>query len=1665
MEVTLDFDAAPGAVSASTLSYAPPAAASTHFPESKNMRSPAELGVVETQNKNDPSNAEKNRSNPMSSIKILKREINHDRTFQAIQSMQSPAAAAAAASFSFSEVLPSMICSIAYRGLEMFFCTLQDNSKVYGICARTRVTLQFLEIPPNSTVIWLSSNASNGMVMVGLSHGEIHTYVPKETYARQTTNSTLISAYGRYRWVNGPIVDCRPIFFDGSRNSKTLDFQNIHISSSFDHRLLVGHGNQLAVFLAAPDDLVENGELLWTTRLDGNIVSATLSGDGQAIVYVLEDEGTENDNPCGARTFLRDLDDGAETDMRQKPSSLERSISNASSSIGIVYKPGPFLIHTSGVTQLSFRGFGHVTSNITQDNEGEGNDLLLTFCEGENLARIFSQNSWKELIKWATPPQTKVDWVRGLTAFNIGDLEAQKGQKSKQSQGSRRPSFSSAENSSDTAAFNTARSSHPSTSHPSPCTSAGSWISEITFRSAFPGLRLSRLSYMKRGTDDAQPAHFESMSAILPAGSIIADGILNMKGMGLSVQGVWPAWPSRALEGVETDMNGTLSGSAMSFLGLSSGNAGVNGYSNGQVRGGTHSPPSELRLIASHPKNGNVVLMEFPLWGDQGFGAMELGSPLRYLLSLSEIERAASFSKHEVVCLDYESSSKLCAQIEGNARTVSITWRNQGSHLILPGSNPQTSIFPGYDSDSKSQEVENDTYYDFSVLPVPMSLPQLNIPPSLRLDKIVAIQWWPEENYGGPPQLLCLCSSGTLLIYEMPPPWSAIEPVMPSYDPMTTSANNSLAESIPPVEHCTNDDDESATDSCEGGEYEVNITPHPEFGIGLRLEAQVDGMPAIAGSYKKHPLNGGRLPAERTGMISLGDELLSVNKFSLEGLTFDDIIATVRQVGIDAEAGTPLCLRFRPVMANRLKAGSTAFSEHSSQAQRKSKEQLMAASTNLAYSKPDRVTDAKFDNGSIGTGNIDEIQQEYARIVGLVPEALPSFNSSGSFDSLVLLMPWTYKIESSSVPKSRGAALLIVASGSHIHAKLVELHVSCNPDKASCLDLGSYELAGSNIKSMKTVRTSTDNWCLYLCDENNSGYMLFVQILNTRSDTTKPSESLKTSFEVYPMVLDIKKDSIFRAFSARLIATMDTSNKKEVFIWTATPESRAIESVDKIDQLQERTNEHRYSKFVLCVEKLVDSNDEVVDFQFLSSGCLDAYPWIVLYTKTSAIVYTRPGGKSRWTKSLKLNYMIVPGSKSTVYPQFTVCDTCSISPADSFPHINLVIKSLIDACDEIDYIRSDWHPESLLTYICTETHGPFNSLCQNVRGIYEWLAQYTGTGTGSSKDNYPISNYGYRIALPPLKTLKATNSLAYHSYKSNDNEKEVVNDNAAGLMKMLTTKPIKGISDSENQLSDLLRILCPKEVTEKDATASKLPSLIRKLNRDEIRLLWAIGEITLNPPKYNALDSPAQLALFCFSLFKQLKGAMHDTEEEDVINLNEGILNESTSVSTHFTRRQAFNLNDTSAKPVAVATACALAALTSDNQKALVDKARPENGKIDWETARSIRLPFWLRSDDDLRTISCEIGLAVYRSTRDIMESAIFFIIAGNMKTLNNLAATDGSLSGRKFLKFLNSYDFSSQRGRKAAEKNAFSLLRKNRYTVSAAFFFNGRSSNAKYCY
>jgi hypothetical protein len=528
-----------------------------------------------------------------STIADVNQRARKKRNF-AIKSANSQAAVAAAAEIlqqkqhlKAHQLDGSMFTMLTYRGMEVLFSTTHQNRlQLVGLCSRTRQIFQTLSLPCKEPIVSITSNSYTGMLIVAHHDGTIQTYTPIPTCPGDpeldSNPSHPKAAFGRYRWVNGPLLRPQEIFYQASETPNFADRRSakpghlLEISTSYDHKLLVAHRNQLAVFDVMPLHLLsddpnsqpsstDQAKLLWTTLLQAKIVTAKISGDGQAIVVVMADQESE----YTAATFIHDTEDGSNPTLMNPPT-LERNIS-----VGMVYKQGPYLPHSAPVTRISFRGMGHVTSNVSAQLEDQGNDLLLTYCAEDCSVRIFNQNSWEQLMLWTTPPNSRADWIRGESAFSLGDLESQKKIKSTGSKPlSRKNSGVSLDTMSNgTGGINSALrgTGRPMPTHPPPSSSAGAWIAELTFRNAFPALRLSRLSYMKRGNADSQPAHFESVAAILPAGSIVAQSVLNSDDLGMCVQGIWPAWNPWLSETTDAaESSDTLSGSAMAFLGLSS---------------------------------------------------------------------------------------------------------------------------------------------------------------------------------------------------------------------------------------------------------------------------------------------------------------------------------------------------------------------------------------------------------------------------------------------------------------------------------------------------------------------------------------------------------------------------------------------------------------------------------------------------------------------------------------------------------------------------------------------------------------------------------------------------------------------------------------------------------------------------------------------------------------------------------------------------------------------------------------------------------------------------------------------------------------------------------------------------------------------------------------
>ena len=1603
------------------------------------------------------------------------------RSFLAVKAIKSPAATKAAKRAVKGVTSPSntvvegnialnssMFTTIIYGGMEVVFSYVISHQAVAGVCTRTNFLFQKLNLSSKTPVVSITSNSSSGMLIVAHQDGIIQTYVPVQTdpikFNQAKIQKKPKSVFGRFRWIDGLVVNAAEVFYNLPAEEEVVKFCDrrlgkhgdlVDISSSYDYKLLVAHRQQLAVFDAFPGrgcdenyDFKGNNAatLLWTTILDSNVVSAKMSGDGQALVVVTDRPDIHES--CGAVTFVHDKDDGS-----AGPSG---SISTAS--IGMVFKPGPFLKHATPVTRLSFRGLGHITPSANREQQ-QGNDLLLTYCEEDSTARIFNQNSWRQLMLWIAPPCSRADWIRSTSAFSLGDLEpplksnnGRGGRSGKSRTNSVSSGLSSATGSVNSGfqqpgTFRTAGSG-------SPTSNAGAWIAEITFRGVYPALRLSRLSYMKRGNDDSQPAHFESIAAILPAGSIIAESVLNADDMGLSIQGIWPAWNPWLSTPTNDGADNVVGGSALKFLGLSS--VPPPGKSQGSFgeyyAGGTHSPPTELRLVTSHPENGHIVSMDFPLWGEDDFGAMELGSPIRNVLALSALcslrERKRK-SASIVASMDYESS-RLCAEVKPKGRSIALFWRKEGCMSTYSTEwRTETAAFLRQNTNT-IDPASPDLLHDLSLVHVPLALPSLKLPrgsASGNEDTVIAIEWWPDDSFGGPPLLVAITKSRTILVYEIPPPLFALEPAMPNFD--STNPQLSIASTNSLYENSSADDGSDDEDTrTTRKEYEVLVTPHPDFGLGLRLESPMDGLPAIAGSFKKNPLNDGILPAEKTGMIQLGDELLSVNDVSLENKTFDDIIATVRHVGAALGPGKPLKMKFRPVPFDRSRKNSAvvreSFSVRSNDRSHSSFHNERTSNTQDAVSLA-----AMLYSSSV------EAQQEFGRVIAVLPKAIKSIDGDDLADRFIVL-PWNNGSPTSS-RKLRATALFIYAYENKVQAIRVELPAKAGLDKALKSDLGVIDLLersddkernreDSVIRKIICTESSLDRWCFVVSDNIGGLSLLYLNFKETESHLREESlfEMSHEQYRIIDMGTDLRH---FRVHSpcTNVLAMFDEkeSPRRSIKVWHSRTDASSRDLQAK-GAIKDSNFDKDYYESTITVEPSV-SNSDLLDFCFLKTGYLETFPTMVAFLTSEAIVYQRRGCNNKWASIIRISY---PGILTSNWQSDFSNTFGSVSenmPLDTYPHILPLIRATLSSYDEKNHILSDWHPETLFTHICTEVKGAKYALIGDVKRIFLWIHDKMN---GSSDDNLasnvplltaPLTAWGQEIVAglddaadeEKEEIESARNLTASYSRVTPGSDKDMQN------LKHLYESLQSDISGSSNMNSDDFN---------SENNANCVPGFLTTMNASELLVLRSILNVVMNPPNYGVLDIQGQLTLTIYSIHKEIK-----KEEDGKVKMKKS----SSNISYHgiYVKRKTKTESEERKLHPQNASAGCLAALLSDYQGLIVNTIRQPGQKLDWAAVRNLRIPFWLRSDEKLRQLSEEVGQTMYRRTKDILQSAIFFIIAGKTRTLTNLAAADTSLSGRKFHKFLTSYDFSSKRGRVAAEKNAFSLLRKNQYNSASAFF------------
>ncbi|OMJ16261.1 Regulator of V-ATPase in vacuolar membrane protein 1 [Smittium culicis] len=142
-------------------------------------------------------------------------------------------------------------------------------------------------------------------------------------------------------------------------------------------------------------------------------------------------------------------------------------------------------------------------------------------------------------------------------------------------------------------------------------------------------------------------------------------------------------------------------------------------------------------------------------------------------------------------------------------------------------------------------------------------------------------------------------------------------------------------------------------------------------------------------------------------------------------------------------------------------------------------------------------------------------------------------------------------------------------------------------------------------------------------------------------------------------------------------------------------------------------------------------------------------------------------------------------------------------------------------------------------------------------------------------------------------------------------------------------------------------------------------------------------------------------------------------------------------------------------------------ALQSETQSILLDALPtliPENFSsfYCWESIKNLGIPLWINSDVALNSILEKVAKYEFATNKNLFLSSVFYMLFNRKQIVLQLWRISHSNPEQdKMIKFLGN-DFSTEKWKVSASKNAFALLSKLRYTESIFFFLlAGRPLNA----
>uniref|UniRef100_G3PWX1 Dmx-like 2 n=1 Tax=Gasterosteus aculeatus TaxID=69293 RepID=G3PWX1_GASAC len=108
-----------------------------------------------------------------------------------------------------------------------------------------------------------------------------------------------------------------------------------------------------------------------------------------------------------------------------------------------------------------------------------------------------------------------------------------------------------------------------------------------------------------------------------------------------------------------------------------------------------------------------------------------------------------------------------------------------------------------------------------------------------------------------------------------------------------------------------------------------------------------------------------------------------------------------------------------------------------------------------------------------------------------------------------------------------------------------------------------------------------------------------------------------------------------------------------------------------------------------------------------------------------------------------------------------------------------------------------------------------------------------------------------------------------------------------------------------------------------------------------------------------------------------------------------------------------------------------------------------QRGDLQWSELKAVGVGWWVRNINTLRKMVEKLGKAAFQKHNDPLDAALFYLAMKKKAVLWGLFRSQHDEKMTQFFK----NNFSEDRWRKAALKNAFSLLGKQRFEQSAAFF------------